>query len=307
MFFSFLYPKFLFLLLLVPIFILAYIISFVYHNKRAIVFPNFEAMERIFGVEILSRNSLSLIINISIVVLLVLALSGMQISMNKQASAYSYVLAIDNSASMMTNDIEPTRLDAAKETGKSFVDMIPAGNEIGVLEFSGVARTILGLETSKIKIKMAIDTITAGDNAGSDILDAVSTASEILKMREMKSIILVTDGQITESSLGQIIDYAKRNSVVVNTISVGTVEGGLTEIGVVSKSDKDFLLKLAEQTGGKYFDANDFDELKKSFKDIFKLVETTVYLNIDIYLLISTIFLIFANWILFSFRFRTIP
>ena len=43
---SFLYPKFLALLLLVPFFVFVYFFSIVYNKKKASVFANFEALER---------------------------------------------------------------------------------------------------------------------------------------------------------------------------------------------------------------------------------------------------------------------
>ena len=58
---AFVYPGFLFLLLLIPLFIGIYFLSFYYNKKKALVFPNFEAVERVFGVEIFfTKKSLAL-------------------------------------------------------------------------------------------------------------------------------------------------------------------------------------------------------------------------------------------------------
>ena len=56
--FLFLYPKFLFLLLIVPLFVVIYFFGILYNKKRAIVFANFQAMERIYDIEIFSKNFL---------------------------------------------------------------------------------------------------------------------------------------------------------------------------------------------------------------------------------------------------------
>ena len=56
----FLYPKFLMLLLLVPFFIFVYFFSIAYNKKKAVLFANFEAMERFYDVEFFSKNFLAL-------------------------------------------------------------------------------------------------------------------------------------------------------------------------------------------------------------------------------------------------------
>ena len=58
---------------------------------------------------------------------------------------------------MATGDVAPDRLGAAKAAAKDFVDLLPLGVEVGVVAFSGDAIVMQGLDTSKLKTKMAID------------------------------------------------------------------------------------------------------------------------------------------------------
>ena len=60
----FLYPKFLAFLLLIPLFVFVYFFSLIYNKKKAIVFSNFEAMERFYDIEFFSKNFLALYLNL---------------------------------------------------------------------------------------------------------------------------------------------------------------------------------------------------------------------------------------------------
>src|SRR3989344_2549867 len=122
---SFLYPKFLTLLLLVPFFVFIYFFSVIYNRKNAVVFSNFSAMERFHDLEFFSKNFMALYFNILILVVFIFALAGTAVSFNVDTSAFSYIIAIDTSGSMATTDVAPNRLEAAEETAKKFVDLLP--------------------------------------------------------------------------------------------------------------------------------------------------------------------------------------
>ena len=53
------------------------------------------------------------------------------------------VLAIDVSRSMKADDVEPTRLDAAREAAKVFVDEVPKKFRVGVVSFASRANSAL--------------------------------------------------------------------------------------------------------------------------------------------------------------------
>ena len=302
---SFLYPQLLMFLLLIPIFILVYFLGGVYNKRNSLVFPNFEAMKRISGGEIFSRNFVVLYINLVILSLLVLGIAGMTISLDTKSSSFSYVFAIDNSGSMATMDVLPNRLEAAKIFAGKFVDKLPLV-EIGVIEFSGDTTIMQELDASKLKTKIAIDGVTFGGVSGTNTYNAVIGANKIFGTNKMKSLILITDGQSNVGSVDKIITYANKRNIIIHAIAVGTVEGGESNLGVISKLDEDFLKALAFNTGGKFFSAQDTEALDEV---LFELEKTTtnVSLNISIYLLIGSLILLLLNWILHNFRFKTIP
>jgi Ca-activated chloride channel family protein len=222
---SFLYPKFLILLLLIPFFIFIYFFSIVYNKKKAVLFANFEAMERFYDLEFFSKNFLFLYLNLAVLILLVLSLAGTSVSFIAETSTFSHSLLIDNSWSMETDDVLPSRMEAAKSSAGRFVDSLPIGAEISVIAFSGDAVVMQEPTNSKILSKMAINNIDYGQVQGTNIFNALVVANKLLGDRRLKSLVLISDGQLNIGDAPQILRYATRESLTINTIAIGTREG----------------------------------------------------------------------------------
>jgi Ca-activated chloride channel homolog len=303
----FLYPKFLSLLLLVPFFIFVYFFSLIYNKKKAVLFANFEAMERFYGMEFFSKNFLALYLNLGVLVLLVFCLAGTSISFYADTSSFSYVIAVDNSHSMTSTDIAPSRFVAAKEEAKNFIEMLPRGVEVGIVGFSGDAQVYQELDTSKLKIKMALEELELGVIQGTNIYNALITANKLFEGRQMKSVILISDGQVNVGDAPQIVRYINRNNLIVNTIAVGTEEGGLTAFDTISKADEDFLKALAFESGGQFFRVNDLKTMEDSFEQLIRRTNKEVTVDLSFYLLLIAIVLFAVLWIMYSLRFKVVP
>ena len=304
---TFLYPKFLSLLLLVPFFVFVYFFSIIYNKKKAILFANFEAMERFYDVEFFSKNFIALYVNLLVVVLMIFSLAGTSVSFNADTSDFSYVIAIDTSSSMGTSDVFPSRLGVAKEEAKKFVDILPIGVQIGVIGFSGDADVLQVPDSSKIKAKMALDEIDFGVIHGTNIYNALISANKVFGMEQKKSVILISDGQINTGDAPQIIRYINRNNLMVNTIAVGTIDGGLTEFDTISKVDEDFLKSLAFNSGGYFFRATDSEELEESFNTLITDTNKKITIDLTFYLLLSAIVIFTILWILDNLRLTVVP
>ena len=262
-------------------------------------------MKRISGGEVFSRNFVVLYLNLVILLLLVLGIAGMTVILETKSSSFSYVFAIDNSGSMATTDVLPNRLEAAKSFAGRYIDKLPLV-EIGVIEFSGDATVMQELDASKLKTKMAIENVNFGEVSGTNIYNAVISANNLFGTKRMKSLILITDGQSNVGGVDKIISYANKRNIIISTVAVGTLEGGKSGFGVISKLDENFLKALAFNTQGRFFSAQDVETLDEV---LFELEKTTVNvpLNISTYLLIGGLILLLSNWILYNFRFKTIP
>ena len=76
---------------------------------------------------------------------------------------------------------------------------------------------------------------------------------------------------------------------------------------VISKVDEDFLKSLAFNSGGQFFRVKDLDEMRNSFEKIFTETSKDIIVDLSVYCLIIAIVIFTIFWVLYNFRFRTIP
>ena len=304
---SFNYPYVLFLLFLIPVFIIIYFLSILYNKKRAILFSNFEALSRISDVEIFSKGISTFYINLAVVLLLVFAAAGTVISFEAKSSVSSYVIMIDNSVSMKTADVGDTRMETAKRIAENFIDSSPVGTEFAVLQFSGEINVLQRLDSSKLKTRLAVSSANLGEIQGTNLYSAIITADGLLGNRKQKSVLILSDGQFNLGDNDKAEEYIVKNNIIVNAVLVGTEEGGETELGSVSRVDESVLKKLAFDTEGTLFRTDSSGKLDMNMEKILTLAQKTVYLDLSIYFLVVSLALILINWILYNFRFKSIP
>ena len=295
------------------ILIVIHFITLNHTKRRALKFANFEAIERVTGSEILSKNIVLLYIRLLIIVFVIFAISGTTVLYTGRATNTDFILAIDASASMRAQDMQPNRLEAAKSAAIFFVDSAYARTKIGVLSFSGSAFLELELTDDLFKVKQAIKGIDFASVGGTDVLDAVVTGTDMLITgKNAKSIIILSDGQINVGSVEEIIDYAKKNSIIISTIGIGTPEGGAianTTSGesVLSKIDVDALKSVSYNTGGSFHFAKTRTELETAYLDILKSSVARLSFNTTPAFLMLALILLLVEWVLVNMRYRTLP
>ncbi len=301
--------RFIYLLFLAAAIILVVFIHFfsLKHTRRkALSFANFDAIEKVTGTEIISKNMTILYLRIAILVFIFLSLSIPLVKYTGTITDSDFILAIDASSSMMAKDILPNRLEAAKETAIGFIDNLEGQSNIGVVTFSS-ASYIEQLPTTDLTlVKNTIKNIAKKEIGGTDISNALLTSINLLtNSNKPKSIILLTDGQINTGTIDSALRYA--DDITIYTIGIGTEEGGEFLEGATSKIDEDALQLIANYTHGKYYHVESKEELEKVYSEIVNLKKGEIELNLTNICLIIAILLIILDWILINTRYRTLP
>jgi Ca-activated chloride channel homolog len=88
------------------------------------------------------------------------------------------LVLFDVSLSMMATDVEPTRLDAAKDAASAFVERVESDIEVGLVSFAGT----VSVDVRPTRDRAAVDDAIAGlDLAESTAIgDALATGTELL-------------------------------------------------------------------------------------------------------------------------------
>lgn len=91
------------------------------------------------------------------------------------------ILAMDVSGSMCSNDIQPSRLEAAEKAAISFIESQEVNTHIGIVAFSGFAEMIQPPTTNKRDLRRAIDSLLTGrwTAIGSAILKSIDVIAEM--------------------------------------------------------------------------------------------------------------------------------
>lgn len=309
---NFLNPVYLWFLLSIPLLIITHTITFRTSTKKALRFANFEAISRVTGGQLIKKNVFLLVFRILILTMIVLSVSGTTITYIGLTTDSDYVLALDTSASMLAQDINPNRLEAAKETVNSFLDFVPKKTKIGLVSFSGITVIETNLDDDLGKLKNEVNSLDVSPIGGTDLGNAIITSTNILitdKNLKSKVIILITDGQ---SNIGvpveEAISYANKNNVIVNTIGIGTEEGGkFIGTDVVSRLDYESLKSIAEKTSGSYFKTTNRDELKDSFQQISKINKKKITFDLAFSFIFLALIFLLAEWALLNTKNKIIP
>ncbi|MHC4439994.1 MAG: vWA domain-containing protein, partial [Planctomycetota bacterium] len=166
------------------------------------------------------RRNILLLLQLLVLLALLLALAGPILSLIA-GPARRYVILIDRSASMNSTDIEPSRLEVAKEQAKVFVETLrnkafysltDESDQTMVIAFDNSAKVMCNFTSDKRQLNRAIDAVTPGDNVSS-LAEAIVVAqafaqspgveAEFMSAEEPPRLILFSDGQIRD--LDQIV------------------------------------------------------------------------------------------------------
>ena len=192
------------------------------------------------------------------------------------------VLAVDVSRSMKADDVEPTRLEAAKVAGKAFVEKVPTKFRVGVVSFASRANAALPPTEDRTLVEDALNSLKPGE--GTAIGDAIALSAELGReqltedgKRPPKAVLLISDGAPDGGSLQPkaAAEKAKELNVPIYTVLVGTENGVVEEelpgglrARIQVPPDPEVLEQVAEISGGEFFTATDDEDLKQVYEDL---------------------------------------
>jgi Ca-activated chloride channel homolog len=217
------------------------------------------------------------------VALLALALSrpqaGGRAKLERQRGM-DIIVALDFSKSMLARDVYPSRLERAKRELERLMDRL-SGDRVGLVAFAGESLTYPPT-TDYTAVKLFWRDLTPADMpvGGTAVGRALRSGLEQLKRLRAKGgesraqvILLLTDGEDTESEPLQIADEAAKLGVKIFAVGIGSRSGELIpevkEDGqvtgylkdregkyVTSRLAEEMLSQLATKTGGEYLRAD---------------------------------------------------
>lgn len=224
--------------------------------------------------------------------LLIVALARPQSSNNWEnvtTEGLDIVISLDISSSMLAQDFQPNRLEAAKDVATKFIAGRP-NDRMGLVVFAGESFTQCPLTTDHaVLINLFRDIESGMIEDGTAIGNGLATSVARLKESNAISrvIILLTDGENNRGEIAPVTaaELAKTYGIRVYTVGVGTIGqapypvqtpfGTQMQMAEV-KIDEPTLQKIADITDGQYFRATDNQSLVKIYENIDQLEKSKI-------------------------------
>src|SRR5688500_10806497 len=174
---SFASPAFLWALLALPAALAAYVFAQRRRARYAVRFTNLELLATVMPRVPAWRRHLPAALSLLALATLVAGFAQPHALIPVPKDQATVVLVMDTSGSMAATDVQPTRMGAARQAAKTFLDAIPGSFKISVVAFASTTRTLLQPSTDRAAARAAIDSLQ--DNGGTAMGDGIMRGVEI--------------------------------------------------------------------------------------------------------------------------------
>ena len=178
---NFQWSALLYLLLLIPLFIAAYVWILRRRRRYAVRFSSLSLVREAMAHQTAWRRHLPFALFLLALTSLVFALARPTATVNVPSNKATIILALDVSRSMCSTDISPNRLEAAKDAALKFVREERSGRQIGIVAFAGFAELVQPPTDDLRLLESAIQNLTTARRTaiGSAILRSIDAIAEI--------------------------------------------------------------------------------------------------------------------------------
>ena len=230
---SFLWPEFLWLLLLLPLLVLLYVWLLRRKKKIALRYASLSIVREAMGKgQSFRRHIPPLLFLMSLAAMLVAsARPSAVVSLPSQRE--TIILAMDVSGSMRATDVLPNRLVASQNAAKAFLADLPRSVRVGIVAFAGTAAVVQPPTLSREDLVTAIDKfqLQRGTAIGNGIVVSLS------ELFPDAGIDLASMQYGRERTRGTSIDQASKDDKAGKKDFVPVAPGSYTSAAIILLTD----------------------------------------------------------------------
>jgi Ca-activated chloride channel family protein len=277
---SFASPLWLAALAVIPLLFGLYVAGRRRSRRYAIRFPGVSTLAPLVPSSGDWRRRVPLALFLVSIAVLALALARPHATVAVPSEQATVVLVTDVSRSMLADDVDPSRLEAAREAAKRFLEQIPDEARVGAVAFSEQPHTIEPPTDDHDEVAAMIDSLSA--DGGTATGDGLAAALDLIdgrgERRAPAAIVLLSDGKATTGRDPlPVARQAKRLGIPINTVALGsrgavitTPSGALLAV----PPDPETMRRIAEISGGRDYEVDDAGDLGEIYEQIGTRVAT---------------------------------
>ena len=271
--FRFANPHLLWLLLVVPVMVIAFAILLRLRKRSLRHFGNIEVVKSLLRDVSSWRVHAKFILFVVAFSALVIAAARPQFGAKlreEKREGVEMMFVVDVSNSMLAEDFTPNRLDRTRYAiDKLFASLNQ--DRVGVVVFAGEAKVQLPITTDYRMARNFAKRLSPSlvEVQGTDLSDAIDLASLSFSQREGASrvMILITDGEAHDADALASAERASEQGIRIFAIGIGSPQGAPIKIGgefikdekgemVVSRLNEELLQSITEKGNGAYIRAS---------------------------------------------------
>lgn len=255
----------------------------------------------------LTNNFSSRLFNLKFILLLLALAAGVVAIMNLRKPADSdsqarkgidVVIAMDVSKSMLATDLQPNRLERAKQFVTKLMAALP-NDRIALVLFAGKAYMQMPLTTDHNAAQMFVSAASpaAVPQQGTVISEALKMSSKAFNTteRRFKAVVLISDGEDHDVEADKTSRELAEQGMMINTVGIGSPEGAniidpatgenkKDEMGntVITKLNEEGLKLIAENTNGVYVRLESSEDAVAAVKKNLSQIESKAYGDVSL-------------------------
>ena len=236
--------EFIYLLILIPVLIIVFIIGRKIRKRSLKRFGDPEILNQLMPFLSVNRPVVKFLFILFALVFIILGMARPQFGSKLEEikrKGIEIVIALDVSNSMLAEDIQPNRLEKAKQAIARLVEKL-ADDKIGLIVFAGDAYVQIPITSDYTSAKMFLSSINTqivpkqGTAIGSAIDLGINSFSP--DNEASKALIIITDGEDHDNNAVSLAAEAAEKGIIIHAIGVGTQDG--TPIPVYSGNQRSF-------------------------------------------------------------------
>jgi Ca-activated chloride channel family protein len=294
---SFIWPLMLILLLLLPLCVVLYVRLQRRRRRLAASYGSLGLVQGVAGRQLGRRRHIPPALFLASLAVMIVALARPQTTVSVPRVEGTVLLTFDVSGSMAAEDLQPNRMEAAKEAARAFVEQQPRSVQIGVLAFSDSGLAVQAPTNDQDAVLAAINRLSPqrGTSLGQGILAALNTIATANQpppkiytnltptpapsptpvpdgTYTSAAIVLITDGENNENPNPlEVAQLAADRGVRIYTIGIGSSAGTTLHVNgftVHTSLDEPMLQQIAQVTEGAYYHAANGDDLRAIYENL---------------------------------------